>query len=158
MFHALLLAVALPTYGPVPQPSPSGNLAPGMRLPIAPGEALIVNSGSTNRAGYRLRVYDTGWTALQQGDVPLRKRVPLALVKRFFADLRAAGPLDELQTARCMKSMSFGSSTQIAYRGKISADISCGGTSEAVRALEADALALADAAGVSMLPRSVREL
>jgi hypothetical protein len=156
MLHALLLAVALPTYGPVPGPSPSQNL-PGVRLPVAPGEALIVNSGSTNRAGYRLRVYETGWTALQQGDVPLRKRVSLALVKRLFADLRAAGPLDELQVARCMKSMSFGSSTQIAYLGKMSRDISCGSTSEAGRALEADALALADAAGVSMLPRPVRE-
>ena len=157
MIHALLLAVALPTYGPIAQPSPSGNPVPGMRVPVAAGEALIVNSGSTNRAGYRLRVYDTGWTSLQQGDIPLRKRVSLALVKRFFADLRAAGPLDELQVARCMKSMSFGSSTQIAYRGKTSPDVSCGGTSQAVRALEADAIALADAAGVSMLPRTVRE-
>ena len=158
MIHVLLLAVALPTYGPIVQPSPSGNPVPGMRMPVAAGEALIVNSGSTNRAGYRLRVYDTGWTALQQGDVPLRKRVSLALVKRFFADLRAAGPLDALPVARCMKSVSFGSSTEIAYRGKMSGDVSCGSTSAAARALEADALALADAAGVSMLPRSVREL
>jgi hypothetical protein len=158
MLHALFLAVVMPTYGPLTQPAPSPMPVAGMRVPVAPGEALIVNSGSTNRAGYRLRVYDTGWTALQQGDVPLRKRVPLALVKRLFADLRAAGPLDRLQTARCMKSMSFGSVTQIAYRGTMSPDVSCGGTSDAVRALEADALALADAAGVSMLPARTREL
>ena len=62
---------------------------------MTPDEALIVNSGSTNRAGYRLRVYANGWTALQQGDVPVRKRVPAALVERFFADLKAAAPLDK---------------------------------------------------------------
>jgi hypothetical protein len=55
MLFALLLALAIPTSGPVPAPTPS---APAyLRVPTAPGEALIVNSGSTNRAGYRLRVH-----------------------------------------------------------------------------------------------------
>jgi hypothetical protein len=152
MLLAFGLAVALfgiPTYGPIPQPSPS--TVPG--VPKTSGEALIVNSGSTNRAGYRLRVYADGWTALQQGDVPLRKRVPRALIERFFADLHAAGPLDKLPAARCMKSASFGSSTQVGYRGTMSPDLACGSPSAAARALAVDADALAAAAGVSMLPR-----
>jgi len=149
MLVALLLALAIPTYGPMPAPSPS---APGyLRVPNVATEALIVDSGSTNRAAYRLRVSADGTTALQQGDVPIQKHVAAALVNRFFADLRAAGPLDQLSAARCMKSASFGSTTQIGYLGKMSPDVTCPG-SPAMRTLEVDAQALADAAGVSMMP------
>ena len=77
----------------------------------------------------------------------------MALVTQFFADLKAAGPLDQLTSERCMKSMSFGSTTQIGYLGKMSPDVSCPG-SPAMRALETDAAAIADAAGVSALPRT----
>lgn len=150
MLYALILALAIPTYGPMPAPTPT---APAyLRVPAVPGEALIVNSGSTNRAGYRLRVFSNGTTTLQQGDVPIKKQVSLMLVKRFFADLKAAGALDQLSVAHCMKSTSFGSTTQIGYLGKMSPDVSCPG-SPTVRALQVDADALADAAGVSMLPR-----
>ena len=152
MLTALVLAFAIPTFGPMPAPSPTAPPA-FLRVPKAAGEALILNSGSTNTAGYRLRVYADGWTALQQGDVPVRKRVPAALITRFFADLRAAGPLDALPAARCMKSVSFGFSTQIGYRGKMSPDLSCPGPSAAARTLSVDASALANAAGVSLLPR-----
>ncbi len=153
MLFALVLAFAIPTYGPIPEPSGSASPVPAyLRVPTSAGEALIVNSGSTNRAGYRLRVYAAGWTALQQGDAAVRKRVPAALVKRFFADLKAAGPLDRITVLRCMKSISFGSSTQIGYRGKMSPDLSCPSSSEAARALAVDADALAAAAGVSMFP------
>ncbi len=156
MLLAFGLAVALigtiPTYGPIPQPSPSA--VPG--VPKTSGEALIVNSGSTNRAGYRLRVYAAGWTALQQGDVPIRKRVPGALIKHFFADLAAAGALDKLPAPNCMKSASFGSSTQVGYRGAMSPDLECPSPSASARALAIDATALAAAAGVSMLPRPLK--
>jgi hypothetical protein len=154
MLHALVLTVAfaVPTYGPIPMPSGTPPV-PAARIPTAADEALIVNSGSTNRAGYRLRVYADGTTALQQGDAALRKHVSLALVKRFFADLRAAGALDVLPRGACMKSASFGSSTTVGYRGKLSPDITCPSASPAERALAVDADALAAAAGVSMLLR-----
>ncbi|HEY0614608.1 MAG TPA: hypothetical protein VGC96_08195 [Candidatus Elarobacter sp.] len=151
------LAFAIPTYGPVPESSGSPTPPPAyLRVPTVPGEALIVNSGSTNVAGYRLRVYADGTTALQQGDVPIKKRVSAELVKRFFADLSAAGPLDRLPVSRCMKSASFGSSTAIGYRGTISPDLSCPSSAAAARALAIDASALAQAAGVSMLPRPLK--
>jgi len=154
MLLALVLAFTIPTYGPIPEPSGSASPVPAyLHVPTSAGEALILDSGSTNRAGYRLRVYATGWTALQQGDVPLRKRVPPALVERFFADLKAAGPLGKLPPAHCMKSASFGSSLQVGYRGAMSSDLSCPSSSSAARALAIDAGALASAAGVSMLPR-----
>jgi hypothetical protein len=154
MLLALLLALAIPTYGPIPAPTSS---APAyLRVPTVATEALIVDSGSTNRAGYRLRVSADGTTALQQGDVPIKKHVSAALVNRFFADLKAAGPLDRLTAARCMKSTSFGSATQVGYLGKMSPDLTCPGTA-AMRTLEVDAQALADAAGVTMMP-AVRKL
>ena len=148
----LIVAFAVPTYGPIPMPSGTPPV-PAARVPTAADEALIVNSGSTNSAGYRLRVYADGTTALQQGDAALRKHVSLALVKRFFADLRAAGPLDALPRAACMKSASFGTSTQIGYRGKLSPDLSCPSASSTERALAIDADALAAAGGVTMLLR-----
>src|ERR1700684_3269310 len=124
LLHALALLAAIPTYGPVPVDSGSPSPVPAsLRVPTAAGEALIVDSGSTNRAGYRLRVYADGTTALQQGDVPLRKHVSADLVKRFFADLQAAGPLDRLPVGHCMKSASFGSSAFVAYRGTMSPDV-----------------------------------
>lgn len=153
MLLALLLAFAIPTYGPMPADSPAPPPA-YLRVSDSAAEALIIDSGSTNREGYRLRVYATGWTALQQGDVPVKKRVPAALVKRFFADLEAAGPVDRIPVMRCMKSVSFGSSMQIGYRGKLSPDLTCPTSSSPGRALEVDAGALAQAAGVTMLPRT----
>ncbi|HEX3549743.1 MAG TPA: hypothetical protein VHT53_05175 [Candidatus Elarobacter sp.] len=154
MLHALVLLAAIPTYGPIPAASGSPSPVPAyLRVPTTAGEALIVDSGSTNRAGYRLRVYADGTTALQQGDVPIRKHVSETLVKRFFADLEAAGPLDRLPAGTCMKSASFGSVTRVGYRGALSPDVTCPSSSTAERALAVDVTALASAAGVSMLPR-----
>lgn len=158
MLFALILAFAIPITGPVPAPTTSVPAYLG--VPTAPGEALIVNSGSTNRAGYRLRVYSDGTAALQQIDrsmssgqaVPIKKQLSTTLVKQFFADLQAAGPLDQLAVPHCMKSASFGSVTQIGYLGKMSPDVSCGGPS-AMHALQIDAGELVDAAGVSMRSR-----
>ena len=138
MLAALVLTVALPTLTPSPVPS---------------GEALIVKSGSTNLAGYRLRVFADGRVVLEQGSTA-EKRVPPELAIRFFGDLRAAGPLDRLPQSHCMKSASFGSSMRIAYRGRTSPDISCPNFATATRALARDAGALADAAGIRARFRS----
>lgn len=132
MLHAAVLMLALATPGA--------------------GEATIVNSGSTNVAGYRLRVSPDGSTFLNQANLPLRRRLPHALVARFFAALREAGDLAALPDAHCMKSASFGSSTRIEYHGRISPDLSCPSGSVRERTLYLDAQAIGAAAGVSMLP------
>ena len=117
-----------------------------------PDEALIVRSASTNTAGYQLRVFANGNVALVQGNLPLRRRVPAALVARFFADLRAAGNVAALPRDFCMKSASFGTTVTVAYRGATSPDLSCAGTSRIERTLAQDADALASAARVSIAP------
>jgi hypothetical protein len=136
MLMALILSLALSTDAPAP---------------VADGEALIVDSGSTNVAGFRLRVFENGRFFIEQGN-PAKGRVRSALVRRFFEDLRAAGSLDRLGQAQCAKSASFGSWTRITYRGETSPDISCPSTT-AVQALTRDVGALADAAGIKRLPR-----
>ncbi len=136
--------------------APVGSAAPGAAVtsPSDPSLAIIINSGSTNIAGYVLRVRNDGWTTLEQNGATQHKRVDQALAARLFADLRAAGPLDALPRAMCMKSTSFGSVTTVSYRGARSPDLSCPGSSSAQTALGADVNALRDAAGVSQRPRS----
>ncbi|HTW84276.1 MAG TPA: hypothetical protein VMD91_09435 [Candidatus Sulfotelmatobacter sp.] len=147
---ALLLAFAIPTYGPIPQPR---TTFAGLKVPTADGEAVIANSGSTNTGGYVIRVYADGTVSVDQG-VPIRKTISKQLVTKFFDDLHAAGPLDALPTAACMKSASFGSSTRVGYHAQLSPDLSCPSTSSIGRALTIDVNAIVNAAGVSMLPRS----
>ncbi|MBV8750270.1 MAG: hypothetical protein JO103_11210 [Candidatus Eremiobacteraeota bacterium] len=139
------------------------RVGPPLNAPRADGEALIVNSGSTNREGYRLRLYASGLIEVQQGAIPVRvpgrRRAPAALVARFFDDLNAAGRLDTLPAVHCMKSVSFGSTTWIGYHGAVSPDMSCPSPSAAARALAVDANALAGAAGVtSMQSRPLKPL
>ncbi len=154
MLAALVLALVVPTYGPMPQPSPTPPAV--LHMPTAANVATIVNSGSTNTAGYRLTVNENGTVALVQGDVTLKKHVAPEIVTRFFADLRAAAPVDAIPAAMCMKSASFGTTTRVLYRGKVSPDVSCPSPSPLGRALAVDAQSLAGAAGVSMMPRSLQ--
>jgi hypothetical protein len=149
MLPAVFLVAMLPTLAPAPAPrgTPLAVAAP-RRL----DEVRIIKSASTNTAGYELNVFSNGETALVQGNIPIRRRVPLRLVTRLFNDLHAAGNLGALPSAYCMKSSSFGTTLRIAYRGKTSPDISCPTTSRIERALDLDAEALATAARVSIAP------
>jgi len=105
--------------------------------PSAEGDAAtIVNSGSTNRAGFRIVVERSGaaeFTAtprrrvVQPGPMaPIQMTVPRALTERFYADLKAASPLASLAEMHCMKSVSFGSVLTVALGGDESPDLSCG--------------------------------
>jgi len=167
MFAALALIAlvgtpipsGIPTYGPIPETSASA--AAGRRLPMpAPtgtDVALIVNSGSTNTSGYTLRVERGGAvTLVGQDDLPAKKTVDPKLVAALFADLKTAGPLNAMATARCMKSASFGTVTHVSYNGQISPDISCPANAGGGRQLEIDTDAIVQAAGVSRLPSRAR--
>jgi hypothetical protein len=146
---ALLLAFAVPTYGPIPMPRVTFA---GLAIPTAADQAVIANSGSTNIGGYVIRVDADGTVSVDQG-VPLRKTIPKQLATHFFDDLRAAGDVEALPQAMCMKSASFGSSTRIGYRGKLSPDLTCPSNSSAERALAIDVNAIVSAAGVTIVPR-----
>ncbi len=85
--------------------------------------ASIVNSGSTNAAGYRIELSSEGHARIA---VPYINAFPVsrALVRRFFDDLRRArksgapGP-------PCMKSASFGTRTTVVWHEWTSPDLDC---------------------------------
>lgn len=98
--------------------------------------ATIVNSGSTNTAGYEIAVPQTGpasYTVKAKGTAQGQraakanaKTVPQSLVDALYADLKAASPLSSLPAKHCMKSASFGTRLTVEYGGETSPDLSCG--------------------------------
>lgn len=115
--------------------------------------AMIVNSGSTNRAGFRVTIGQSGaaeWTSTprklgspgqrQEQPETIQRTLPRATVDRFFADLATAKPLTSLPPAHCMKSVSFGSTLTITFGAEQTPDLSCGdGGNPAMRDLIRDA-------------------
>jgi hypothetical protein len=95
----------------------------------APDFAVIVDSGSTNRAGFHLVVQSSGnaeYTAARQKEVR-RLKIPDALAQRFYADLKAAQPFSALPRQVCAKSASFGTKLTIEFGGEETPDLSCPG-------------------------------
>jgi len=99
--------------------------------------AVIVDSGSTNTAGFRIVVEQSGEAEFTAGprrsirspdEQPkqMRRKLPDALVKRLYSDLGAAKPLSSLPNQRCMKSASFGTKLTIEFGGQETPDLSCG--------------------------------
>lgn len=143
----LLMALAL-------LPSPSASAPAAAPSPSVPaGAAVIENSGSTNFTGYRVVVMPDGAATVVLGSrAPATGHVSAAQAGKFFADLKAAGPLDSLELEHCAKSVSFGTSTFVTWNGKRSADISCGGGPSAT-ALLSDAQAIVVELHVQAMPR-----
>jgi hypothetical protein len=119
-----------------------------------PDAAVIVNSGSTNKAGFRIVVERSGnaeYTPMPrrpnaplirppEGTTPVRRSIPDGLVRRLYSDLDAAKPLSSLPQARCAKSASFGFRLTIEFGGLETPDLSCGdGDNPKLRALIQDA-------------------
>ncbi len=110
---------------------PAGAQSPDLKT------VTIVNSGSTNRAGFRIVIDDSGaaaWTSSRrrfgpenaQTAEPVQRKLPRASVDRLFADLTAARPLASLPAAHCGKSVSFGSTLTVLFGGEQTSDLSCG--------------------------------
>ncbi len=111
--------------------------------------ATIVNSGSTNTAGFRIAIRRSGaaeYTSIPRGansqnTEPEKsgREIPKDLAMRLFSDLEAAKPLGGLPAPHCMKSKSFGSRLTIEFGGESTPDLSCGdGGNEHLRAIIKD--------------------
>lgn len=101
------------------------------------GNAIIIDSGSTNRVGFRIEVGQSGVAEM----TPSHRKISLssAVVQRFYADLEAAKPLASLPEVHCMKSASFGSALTVASGNEQTPDLSCGdGGNAAMRNLIRD--------------------
>ena len=108
------------------------------------GAAVLLNTGSTNSAGYRVVIQSNGSVEYVEGSSRATARIPSDLASKFYADLSAGMPLSRLHAAPCMKTTSFGTMTFLWWRGQRSLDISCPGDARAT-ALNGDALAIAAA-------------
>ncbi len=119
-------------------------------LPVPKGAAVILNTGSTNSAGYRIVIQPDGSAEYVVASTPQRASIPTEQAHRFFADLAAAMPLHELPSEPCMKSVSFGTSLFVWWSHSRSPDLSCPSDARG-RTLRDDAEQVAQALKISGL-------
>ncbi len=105
---AAVLAVAATALPTAAQMGPGSRIPP--YLPVPHGAAVIMDTGSTNTSGYRIVVQQHGEAEYVVGYRRATATVMGDLTKKFFDDLAAAAPLDQLPSRPCMKSASFGTS------------------------------------------------
>ncbi len=117
-------------------------------LPVPAGAAVILNTGSTNTAGYRIVVQPSGSVEYAAASRRATANIADRLAAKFFHDLKAAGPLQDLETTPCMKSVSFGTSLFVWWEHGRSPDLSCS-SGEHARALQDDATQIAAALHLS---------
>jgi hypothetical protein len=120
--------------------------------------AVIVNSGSTNTAGFKITVHSAGpSTAVMMN----RQGVAQSAAHSFTVSAKQAGSLfADLKAAKaapaseggCMKSVSFGTSTHVQWQGWTSPDLDCPADNAAVTALKKDVDSIRTAAGIGPLP------
>jgi len=114
---------------------PRASPRPGIPTPpvsfSSPGEYFeIVNSGSSNVAGYRVYVARDGRTFTvtgAQGSAAApgqAGKIDTSLAARVFADLAQLSPFPPAAGV-CMRSVSFSSVTRVAWRGTLSPPIDC---------------------------------
>lgn len=127
-------------------------------MAAGPGDnAVITNSGSTNAYGYTITVTPDGkaTVAMQaKGAAPSAAKpftVPSATITKFFDDLAAARK-GNIASVPCMKSVSFGSTTHVAWQGWQSPDLDCPPKDDLGTALLNDVDAIRKASGISSTP------
>lgn len=123
MKRALLLAICLLT--PALASANVGFFKTVPFLSVPKGAAVILDSGSTNRSGYRIVVQPDGSAEYVTASGRSQDRVPPALAAKFFADLGHAAPLGDLPRSPCAKSVSFGTSVFVYWNHARSPDLSC---------------------------------
>jgi hypothetical protein len=110
----------------------------------------IVDSGSTNTAGFKIVVQKSGeavYTSQPRGagEAPktIYKTIPRTLAKTLYDDVDAGRPLSRLPTHTCVKSASFGTRLTVRFGDDPSPDLNCGeGGVPKLDALRRDALAI----------------
>jgi hypothetical protein len=100
----------------------------------------IINSGSTNTAGYVIDVQRNGlvkWTVAPRHHIVISTTTPsstttqnsiqISLIRAnsIFQSVEQAFPFTQYQPIGCIKSVSFGTRLFVAYNGQQTPDISC---------------------------------
>jgi len=156
---ALVLSQAMPLGSPGPSAAPPSPVAAPTAAAAMPGaspeDAVIQNSGSTNAAGYVIVVHRDGSVQIDQAGVVSRSTLERPQTAWLFAKLQAASPISNLVSGHCMRSMSFGSTTRVTYRGATTGDLGCT-FDPAARELKRTVDVIAAQLGVAMRPRRPR--
>ena len=132
----------------------TGLLAAGAAAAESRESATIVDSGSTNTAGYAIEVWSDASASVTYRNgtgLPARPKsftIPAALAAHFFADLRAARA-GAAKAALCLKSASFGTSTHVRWQGWTSPDLDCPPNDKLTAALVKDVAAIRAAGNVT---------
>jgi len=115
--------------------------------------ASIVNSGSTNTAGYTVDVWSDGSAAVTYQNRTAKKsfEISSSLAGRFFSDVKAARD-GSAPASHCMKSASFGTATHVHWHGWISPDLDCPGDDKLTTALVNDVSAIRTAGAITGAP------
>lgn len=110
--------------------------------------ATILNSGSTNTAGYKITLWSDGTATAQVGrGAPAPFTISKEAAERFFADVKAARG-NGAQLQHCMKSASFGTRTIVQWHGWSSPDLQCPPFTAEVSALAKDVSEVQTAANI----------
>lgn len=126
-------------------------------LPTLGSPITITNSGSTNTTGYSIQVSSTGQVSYRilgsmQAAPTHSAHVSPSLAKRLYQDAHAAQPLSALPVTHMIKSVSFGTSTYVMYKGQRTPDLSAPATAPG-KALAADVTAVVAALHLKNEPR-----
>lgn len=121
-------------------------------------QALVIDSGSTNRPGITITVDESGSaTAQPRNDEARPLKLDAQLCQALMKDIKAAGQLSALPDHHCPKSASFGSSLYVEMNGDRSPDLSCANPPDArMAALQKDANDILQAARAQLGPMRVR--
>jgi hypothetical protein len=127
-------------------------------MPGSAPQALVIDSGSTNRPGMTITVDVTGSaTAQPRGEEPKPLTLDAQLCQALMKDIQAAGQLSALPAHPCPKSVSFGSRLYVEVNGDRSPDISCPNPPDArMAALQKDANAILAAVRTQIGPTRLR--
>src|SRR5262249_9755766 len=94
-------------------------------------KVIIHNTGSTNTASFEIVMSRAGKAKFVVFHYDRTDRgtgeLPSGMVNKFFKDLDSAMPISTQKGGNCLKSISFGSSTYVIYKGETSPDITCSG-------------------------------
>jgi hypothetical protein len=95
--------------------------------------ATIIQSGSTNTIGYKLVIHRDGSAAGMDNSSGspraqvVRREYPAGTIAtdKLQRLLAAIGDVSKIPIGACMKSASFGTTTEISYAGKVSGNLQC---------------------------------
>jgi|GEM_PF-2831064 len=122
--------------------------------------AIIFNTGSTNFPGYRINLSPSGQLDYTyfgnlrnfSGTPSGSSTISTAVVDDFYHDLEADIPLWIPPDQFCVKSVSFGSSTFVQFKGQQSQNLSCPSDRVQTQALAADVTKIVNTKFVSSVP------